>query len=155
MTPVDLLRFALNIHIRYQLEFFFGLEFGNASVEFEWTFLRAITFQYYCDYNCFDAALAGVNAHLETNYTYQDIKRWQRFLPRASSAASPGDITKEELLQAFAGMNASVFEAVMKEFYPDFYMDTTCSRKPSDHFSKRLESFGTSLTNQGHSATCS
>ncbi|KAL1436204.1 hypothetical protein MTO96_010941 [Rhipicephalus appendiculatus] len=120
MTPVELLRFALNVHIRYQLDFFFGLAFGDASVEFEWNFLRAVTYQYYCGYECFEAAFAGVQAHLNTNYTIWDIEGWQRLLPRASAAASQGDITPDELLQAFAGMDASAFEAVMREFYPDF-----------------------------------
>ncbi|KAH7948254.1 hypothetical protein HPB52_019891 [Rhipicephalus sanguineus] len=133
MTPVDLLRFALNIHIRYQLDFFFGLDFGDASVEFEWNFLRAITFHYYCGNDCFETALAGANAHLKTNYTRRDIEGWQRLLPRAIDAASPGDITRGELLEAFAGMDASLFEAVMKEFYPDFnigYRAFTEAKRP-------------------------
>ncbi|KAH7937555.1 hypothetical protein HPB49_013007 [Dermacentor silvarum] len=120
MTPADLLRFGLNVQFRYQIDFFFDVGFSDASVEFEWNFMRAITFLYYCNDDCFQVALSGVNAHLKTNYTRQDIGDWQQLLPRQSDAGEPGKITTKELLEAFGGLDVSLFEAIMKEFYPDF-----------------------------------
>ncbi|XP_054922153.2 uncharacterized protein [Dermacentor andersoni] len=120
MTPADLLRFALNVQFRYQIDFFFGVVFSGASVEFEWNFMREITFVYYCSYDCFDAALSGVNAQLKTNYTRQDIDDWQQLLPHQSDAGEPGNIATKELLEAFGSLDVSLFEAIMKEIYPDF-----------------------------------
>ncbi|XP_065293907.1 uncharacterized protein [Dermacentor albipictus] len=120
MTPADLLRFALNVQFRYHINFFFGVVFSVDSVEFEWNFMRAITFLYYCRDGCFEAALSGVNAHLKTNYTRQDIVDWQQLLPHQSDAGEPGNITTKELLEAFGGLDVSLFEAIMKEMYPDF-----------------------------------
>nr|XP_054922152.1 uncharacterized protein LOC129382324 [Dermacentor andersoni] len=120
MTPADLLRFALNVQFRYQIDFFFGVVFSLASVEFEWNFMREMAFAYYCSYDCFDAALSGVNAQLKTNYTRQDIGDWQQLLPHQSDAGEPGNIATKELLDAFGGLDVSLFEAIMKEIYPDF-----------------------------------
>ncbi|XP_065293853.1 uncharacterized protein [Dermacentor albipictus] len=120
MTPADLLRFGLNAQYRYQIDFFFGVTFRRASVEFEWNFMRDIAFLFYCSDDCFEAALSGVNAHLKTNYTRQDIDDWQQLLPHQSDAGEPGNIATKELLEAFGGLDVSLFEATMKAMYPDF-----------------------------------
>ncbi|XP_072144680.1 uncharacterized protein [Dermacentor andersoni] len=123
MTPADLLRFGLNAQYRYRIDFFFGVTFSTASVEFQWNFMRAIAFLYYCSDDCFEAALSGVNAHLKTNYTRQDIGDWQQLLPHQSDAGEPGNIATKELLEAFGGLDDSLFEAIMKEIYPDFSLN--------------------------------
>ncbi|XP_075550749.1 uncharacterized protein LOC142584520 [Dermacentor variabilis] len=120
MTPADLLRFGLNAQYRYRIDFFFGVTFSTASVEFEWNFMRTIAFLYYCSDDCFEAALSGVNAHLKTNYTRQDIGDWQQRLPRHSDAGEPEIIATKELLEAFGDLDVSLFETIMKEIYPDF-----------------------------------
>ncbi|KAK8771625.1 hypothetical protein V5799_025130 [Amblyomma americanum] len=118
MSRTDLLRFALNVTMRYKLSFFFKVNYFPETVFiFERKYPRIGDEQRPCRDICYSVALSRVNAHLRTNYTSDELAAFELQLTEVDVWVDLNEVTAEELSGAFGGLDVAQVEAVFKEFF--------------------------------------
>ncbi|KAK8776083.1 hypothetical protein V5799_030571 [Amblyomma americanum] len=121
MSGADLLRFALAAHKRYHLSFFFMIHHGPGSlanwIRFDRVALRVNNYRSYCDAACSAVALSALNAHFGTNYTDEEIYKWEEKFPRAKAKSESASL--EEISEAFGDLEAPKFKSILLEFLID------------------------------------
>ncbi|KAH7934012.1 hypothetical protein HPB49_020315 [Dermacentor silvarum] len=117
MSHVQLLRFALEVQKRYDLNFFFTIFAGGHDVYIQRNLFRIATYGPVCDDACYATVLSAVNEHIGANCTSEQITAWEQLFRDVFSA--PEYTTWDEIRAAFGGIDAEQFKAILLEFLID------------------------------------
>ncbi|KAH7934010.1 hypothetical protein HPB49_020313 [Dermacentor silvarum] len=121
MSHAQLLRFALEVQIRYKLIFYFTVSNAKGDIYFKRKLLRIAAYRYLCDDACYATILSVVNAHFGAHFAKKQITAWEQLF--IDHTTPWGEMGWDEISAAFGGMEAEQFKAILLEFHID--TDTT------------------------------
>ncbi|XP_077492351.1 uncharacterized protein LOC144103529 [Amblyomma americanum] len=120
MSGASLLRLALTVEKRYRLPFIFEVRSATGKTT-RLTFVRwarrVVQYKHNCDASCYDVTLSILNSHFGSNYTSEDISKWEEKFPRVPRRRTAVSLT--EITDAFDHIEVSEFKAILNDFLID------------------------------------
>ncbi|KAH7938758.1 hypothetical protein HPB52_000293 [Rhipicephalus sanguineus] len=117
MSPALLLHFALEVQIRYKLNFPVTVDVDRGKMYFGRYLRLSDDYSPFCDHDCYATALAAVNAHIGANCTLEEVSQWEQLFTEDYSG--PRSVSWDEIRAIFGGIEADEFRAILFEFRID------------------------------------
>ncbi|XP_075529998.1 uncharacterized protein LOC142563324 [Dermacentor variabilis] len=117
MSHAHLLRFALEVQTRYDLRFYFAVDYDYGYIYFTRYLLRVAAYSPFCDDACYATVLSAVNEHFDANLTKEQIAAWEQLF--IDDDHQQDVIAWNEISVVFGGMEAEQFKAILREFFID------------------------------------